>query len=58
MPRLLGPIGCAYTTCDLIEEGEEERKEKEEGKKERSAKRTKDRKKSKQQEDTLNTKIC
>ena len=46
MPRLLGPIGCAYTTCDLIEEGEEERKEKEEGKKERSAKRTKDRKKS------------
>ena len=47
MPRLLGPIGCAYTTCDLIEEGEEERKEKEEGrKKERSAKRIKDRKKS------------
>ena len=26
MPRLLGPIGCAYTTYDLIERREEEKK--------------------------------
>lgn len=40
MPRLLGPIGCAYTAYDLIKK-EEKRKRKKESKK--KWRRTKDR---------------